>query len=498
MSPSQIFAITFLVAAVISAVGLAYLIQRFFQLYSFRRNVESLPIGSFPEAVNLPDVFGPRSEYGRSAAQFIESFQRADANRVLSFFNVDRQAGPLVQHLRTSASSFRASAGLLILMALVITLLNLQGAVSRLGQTFRQLSSATHVQSGGQDDEKIVNEVQGTMGNVAMIASNAFAVSGVTVLGALLLLSGSLLVDVQARKGLRGFLSWAHGTYAARVIETGSRGSVDQKADFSDAITNFKSLIDSFAEVTGELSVLGEFRTELSEAVRTISTAVDRLPATIQSNMSSLSTQVTREIAEDLRNQYELLKRLLMAYADLGLTVKKVEEFNERLVNQSSAASDAIQKLGTIPENTYHLASIGMSLAGLVSELNAKVTDLPSLDIKTTYNALTSLNGELDRALTNMESARQGMESRDSSIDLALKDVRRQVADLVGHQDATQRALLENVRSELSRLQQKLDGLDSSLKASYQQQMNQIHDQLKQIKNRTILDLFRGRRGTRN
>jgi chromosome segregation ATPase len=154
--------------------------------------------------------------------------------------------------------------------------------------------------------------------------------------------------------------------------------------------------------------------------------------------------------------------------------------------------------LGAIPDNAYQLASIGLSLAGLVSELNKKVADIPTLDIKNTYDTLSSLNKELDGVVTNMESARQGMENRDASIDSALKDVRRQVVELTSQQNSVQRALVESVQNKLSGLQQKLDGLDSSIKAGYQQQMNQIQDQLKQIQNRTILDLFRGHRGTGN
>ena len=498
MNLSGIFPTVFVIAAVVWALGLAFLVRRFFVLYSFRRHAEGLTAGTFPDEANALDVFGESSEIARIAGRFIRSFQRADTNRVLSFFDVDRQAGPLTQNLRTSAVSFRASAGLLILMALVVTLLNLQGAVSGLGQTFRQLSEHSRSQSANTDENAVVDQVQGTMGNVAAAASNAFEVSGLTIFGAFVLLAGGLLLDVQARKGLRVFMLWAHETYAARIAETATRSDVDQKADFSDAVTNFKSLVDSFGGITEELAVLGDFRAELGEAMKTISTAVDRLPATIQSNMSSLSTQVTREIAEDLHNQYELLKKLLMAYADLGLTVKKVEEFGERLVNQNSATSEAIKKLGTIPENAYHLASISTSLGGLVSELNSKVTDIPALDIKAAYDTFSSLNKRLDGLITNIEAAGRGIESRDSSIDSALKDVSRQVAALAGYQDNMQRTVVENIRMELSRLQQKLEGVDSSIKADYQQQLKQISNQLTQLQSRTFLDLFRGHRGTGN
>lgn len=482
------------IAVVVTVVVLSFLSQRFFHLYRFRRSAESLPSGTLPE--DPADAFPRNSAYGRMATRFIQSFARAEAGHVLSSFNVDRQLGSLAQTLRTSASSFRASAGLLILMALVITLLNLQGAVSRLGLTFSRLSPAGQTQSDEAEQRKVVDDVQGAMADVAAIASHAFQVSGVTVLGALLLLSGGLAVDVEARRALRIFLLWAHETYAARIAETASRGGTDQKVDFSEAIGHFKALVDSFAGVTEELSVLGDFRSELGGAVKTISEAVDRLPDTIQANMSTLSTQVTREIADDLTRQYELLKKLLMTYADLGLTVKKVEEFNERLVNQNAAAADAIAKLGSIPEDAYRLGSVSLSLAGVISELSRKVNEIPTLDIKATHSGLSSLDQKINGLGSSLDAARHSMETRDGFIDGALKELRRQTADLAAQQPNVQRATVETIRAELNRLQVRLDGMDSGIRSSYQLQMTQIQEQLRQLQNRNILDLFRGHRGT--
>ena len=62
----------------------------------------------------------------------------------------------------------------------------------------------------------------------------------------------------------------------------------------------------------------------------------------------------------------------------------------------------------------------GISLAGLVSELNKKVNDIPTLDIKTTYDTLSSLSKSLDGVVADVVSTRQSQDSQDMSIDSAL------------------------------------------------------------------------------
>src|SRR4051794_32865233 len=99
MNLSGIFPAVFVIAALVWALGLAFLVRRFFVLYSLRRHAEALTEGTFPDEANALDVFGQSSEIARIAGRFIRSFQRADTNRVLSFFDVDRQAGPLTQNL---------------------------------------------------------------------------------------------------------------------------------------------------------------------------------------------------------------------------------------------------------------------------------------------------------------------------------------------------------------------------------------------------------------
>src|SRR5262249_2078034 len=148
--------------------------------------------------------FSGKGELAQLGNQFIGSFRSADANNALGQFDVEKQLTPVGLRLRSMGSSTRAIAGLLILIALVITLLNVQVAVASLGDTFRQLAD----QSSPQAPRDVVSSVQKAMGDVAGTASSAFLLSGLTVGAAFLLLGLALGIQREAARELRRLLSW--------------------------------------------------------------------------------------------------------------------------------------------------------------------------------------------------------------------------------------------------------------------------------------------------
>ena len=161
--------------ALVVVIVLGYLLVQTRQLLRFSGDLKGLP------PTNLGAEAAPFSGSGelpKLGNQFMAAFRTADSNNALSQFDVEKQLTPVALRLRSMGTSTRGIAGLLILVALVITLLNLQGAVASLGDTFRQLADPTQKQN-------VVSSVQNAMGDVAGTASSAFLLSGVTVGAAL-------------------------------------------------------------------------------------------------------------------------------------------------------------------------------------------------------------------------------------------------------------------------------------------------------------------------
>jgi outer membrane murein-binding lipoprotein Lpp len=479
-----------IINGIVSAIVLAYLIKQGFSLVELARGIELLPATAIPTD---QDVFVGRSEFAILANDFVAGFRRADANRSLSQFDVEKQMTPFILRLRTVGGSTRGIAGLLILVALVTTLLNLHSAVAGLGQTFHDLAdhSRAQVQPNPAD---VVDSVQRTMGNVADTAATAFFLSGLSVLFAVVLLFAALGVQRQAQLVLRHFAKWSYGVYCARIAETSTGSEAEQRADFSDAIAQFRTLVESFGTFASELSNLGDFRNELSSAVSTISTAVDRLPAAIQANMTTLSSQVTREIAEDLKHQYEILKKLLAAYGDLGLNMKAIENFTAKLVQHHAEVSVAIANLGALPKDARKLATVIADLATTVAELNDKTDAIPSIDIKFTKTA-DSLRAEIGALGTTLVQFRDRSQTKEDGIETTVNDLVRALDDVISGQANLGREAqaMNAVRTEFARLKTLLETMDTK-QGDYGRQMATIITELGELQKRTFFDLFRGGR----
>ena len=365
---------------------LALLIELLLRSNLVRRFSREVPdSASFPASAD--DVFGGSGDLLKLAHRFVRALRIADSSRALGQFDIEARSAPLRSALASSGSLARSAAGLFVIAGLVVTLFNLQGAVSGLGQTFQELSKpAQHAAQSADVD--VVKRVQDAMASVASRASTAFRLSGFAIFCALLLMIFGLMVQTQARRSWRRFEAWANDVVAARVEEVQGAGATELQPDFTETIRHFRYLIDSFDALSKGFNALDEFRHDIGEAVSAIKDAVDRLPGAIQANMSSLSSQVTREIAEDLKHQYDILQRLLAAYGDLGLNVKVIEKFTQDVLKQHGEAAAALVKLGSLPADVRNLSSTSDNLTVAVSVLNKKTDEMALLDIKSTRKDL--------------------------------------------------------------------------------------------------------------
>ena len=461
--------------ALVVAVVLAYLTGQTRQLLAFSRDLKALPptgIGSEPAP------FSGKGELPKLGNQFITAFRSADASNALSQFDVEKQLTPVALRLRSLGTSTRGLAGLLILVALVITLLNLQGAVSTLGDTFRQLADQTK-------NQNVVSSVQNAMGDVATTASSAFLLSGVTVGAALVLLICALGLQRQAGQDMRRLLAWGNSVYAARLADNAKRTPAEQRVEFSDAIKSFSTLVDSFGTLSTELATLGEFRTELATAVAAISSAVDKLPATIQANISSLSSQVTREIAEDLKRQYEILNRLLLAYGDLGLNVKTIEKFTTEVTKQHEEASKALVNLSGLPAYVFNLNATTKTLETAVTELKRKTDEIPQFDIKPTETTLVEVESGLRNIQTSLTQFRDRTQLKQDGLDAVLGVLMTRISEVgKSHEDLKQSAL-GPLTYQLAEIQRRLEAVDGNVtRTDYGKLITDIQNQLTDIQSR--------------
>ena len=465
------------------AVVLFYLFQQARELLTFSKDVRALPpTGVGPDAT----PFSGRGELPKLGNQFITAFRTADSNNTLGQFDVEKQLTPAALRLRSIGASTRSLAGLLILVALVITLINLQAAVAVLGDTFQQLADRTKPEAQGGRD--VIGSVQNAMSEVARTASSAFLLSGITVGAALVLLFVALGLQRQASQDLRRLVAWGHGAHAARLADNAKRTPAEQRVEFSDAIKSFSSLVDSFGTLSGELANLGEFRRELGTAVAAISGAVDKLPATIQANMSSLSSQVTREIAEDLKRQYEILTRLLAAYGDLGLNVKMLEKFTEEVIKQHGDASKALVSLSGLPAHMQRLTQSSESLSTSVNDLKRKTDEMPAFDFKPTESTLVEVETAIRGIQSSLVQFRDRTQLKQDGLDAVLGVLMTRINEVGKSNEDLKQSAIGPLTYQLAEIQRRLEGVDASVnRTDYGKLISDISQQLTDMQSRGFL-----------
>jgi hypothetical protein len=342
------------------------------------------------ESGELPEdhAFGPAaSDLGRSARGFFAEMRTFHNANALSQFDVRRQMESLALKLRSFSATARAVAGILILTALLVTLFNLQNAVSNLSSTFRDIAETSRVNTTGQAVD-LVSSVQNSMSRVAQAASEAFRLSAVAIFMALVLLSTSLLAQRHANHTFGRFSAWAWRVYNTLVARGLKRTAAEDHADFSGAISEFKNVVHAFEELSKDLTTIAGFREEMKDATTAIRDAVEKLPATINTSMGAVSTTVAKEIGNNLEKHYSVLMKVLATYGDQETRYKELNAFTKTVLQQNKAASDALASLQGLPKALETLvASVSAHandtsrLTVAAGQLDDKVSKLPVLEI---------------------------------------------------------------------------------------------------------------------
>ena len=232
---------------------------------------------------------------------------------------------------------------------------------------------------------------------------------------------------------------------------------------------------------------MGEFRTELATAVAAISTAVDKLPATIQANISSLSSQVTREISEDLKRQYEILTRLLAAYGDLGLNVKTIEKFTTEVLKQNADASKALINLSGLPAYVLNLSQTGETLKTAVVELKRKTDEMPQFDFKPTETTLAEVETSLRAIQASLGQFRDRTQLKQDGLDGMLGALMTRVTEVGKANEELKQSAIGPITYQLAEIQRRLEAVDGNItRTDYGKLITGIQQQLTEIQSRGI------------
>jgi hypothetical protein len=472
-----------LAVAIAVVIVLGYLVAEAMEIRAAKEQIKAMPAGAFqPE----DEPFAGKSELAGLLNRFVADFKRADSARILSQFDVERQLAPVAMRLLGVGASTRAFAGLLILIALVVTLLNLSSAVGVLGDTFSALAA-----NAGTSQRNVVQQVQEAMGKVANTGYLAFSMSGSVILGAFLLLAAALGVQREARSVLRQLASWAHSTHTLRLVEAAREGETAKPADFSGVVVEFSRVVGKFSTLSDDLGKLGDFRTELTSAVTSISEAVDKLPTVMKDNMSTLSSTVATEVIQTLTDHHDTLKAILATYADMKLNVAKMEEFISTVTRQHGEAAEALKHLGSLPADTRKLADVCTQLAVTVGDLKAKTEAIPALGIGETRKALVDLLALTEELGKTLRGATGDSSRKLSALLHSLGVLEVGLAELVKQQGDFKKESLERTSNAYVEMSRRLADLDGSVRRSDRgSKIDEMAKQITIIQNRGLFGLF--------
>ena len=442
------------------------------ELTDFEDGLMKLPNDGFTST----GVFSGRNESGRLANEFLTYCSSAAEAQILANVSAERASAPLGGYFRTRINTPRSLAGVLVLCGLLVTLLNLQGSVGILGESFQKLSTSQEDNSPGS-----ATEIQKAMGEIAGRAHDAFLQSFIVILMAALILWRTLQVNNRAQRAMRQLMVWANTAYL--------KSSAKRTSDQVSQVEKLNELIGKLADVaTGmeglgpALTSVGELGAKLDKSSQIVAEAVAKLPDTINASVGQLSVEVTRDISTHLQHQIVQLQKILGIYGTQEERVRKLQEYLDKLGESMQATLTSLRGLSVLPGEIATLSGaiqkFNGSAATFVSTsaaLSQKIDSMPVLDlariegIATAVKDLTSevrqfvqdgpgliaegVNGKLDR----MNVAVQTLAGRDPAA--AIGKLREEVAGLMSSLNGFQSQKLENLVFQLEKLSHERRGI---------------------------------------
>ena len=378
-----------------------------------------------------PDALGRDFPLAVLASDYADNLTTAVTHGTLGVFDVSNRTLPLRNRAAGYVGVIRALAGVLILFGLLITLFNLQASVRTLGDTFHTLSKqqASNTAAGNG----AVDEIQQSMGNIAISAQRAFTFSAYVIAMAAWALLAAIPLQRQAVMTVNAFVDWAEQAHGAACSAQLPAGEASQIQELAGVITRMDTVVAGLEKLGHSMTSLAELGGKLDESTKLISTAIDRLPETVKSSVGQLSSEVAREITADLGHQTQHIAKILAIYGEQEIRMKLLYDgfkITEQSVREASAA---LKSLALLPENIEKLAAaivktaeVSIKVEAGVRSLDTKVSALPLADMERAIQGI-------DTGIAALQGAGGQVLALTTRADSVFQEWRKEVASVAPH-----------------------------------------------------------------
>lgn len=336
------------------------------------------------------------------------ALRQALDTRTLLYFDLPGTLRPAERSFARSAGWLRPFAGWMLLVGIVVTLFNLQGSIGNLSTAFQQLSPpATHSASIAppQDRERRVTE---GMQHMASNAAQAFLSSLTFVLLALACMIASALLERQSRLLLGRYEAWATdlvGYHLPQHLPLAD-GSVADK--LNQTVIGMGDVVEQLRESASALGNLAPLLTSMRDVNDSIQQTMEQLPQDLRSSMSSVTSEMVKELSGTLSESTEYTKKILAIYGEQELRVRSL---NAVLKEQDKALVElrgAHAKLSVLPEQVQQLTESAGGIRAAVEQL-ASLQQLPE-HTRTLGEAADRLAGAGTQIAASMVSGSQALQ----------------------------------------------------------------------------------------
>ncbi|MCU1285321.1 MAG: hypothetical protein JWO13_1671 [Acidobacteriales bacterium] len=412
---------------------------------------------------------GPSSAIASSLSAHLRSMKRAASAKALATFNTDAGLRSFAAASMAGVTRIRAISGIVLILGLVITLVNLQGAVASLDRVLQEGRAPT---TSGASKALDPEALQTGMRGIAASATQAFRYSAIAIgIAALLLICA--MAQTRSAHELNRRLCAATAELMAIAATEEVRTSPDHAlANLSEVINNFSEMTRVFEKTNSGLEELASFGSKFESSAELISKAVDGLPKQIQTGMVNLSADVARGINEDLKHQLEYLKRIAAIYGDQQINITQIQKYMDGMAAQVESSSKSIRQLEGTPAAIQALTAVLNqfdSSTGIlrtdVQKLNSKVSQFPIEEFSKATLEFKELSATLAPALSELKEAASELDAKvNSTLEQAQNNLTEKTQSSIDH-----------LVIEISRI------LSNGLSAGLEHSISNIHAEISTI-----------------
>jgi ABC-type multidrug transport system fused ATPase/permease subunit len=244
------------------------------------------------------------------------TLQRAVQTRTLQYFDIEQGMRPVQRAFVRASGLLRPFAGWMLLVGIVVTLANLQGAVGSLSGAFRDISRVTapgaptsaQMSAPVPARERERNVTEG-MANMALSASQAFRTSLAFIFLALVCMVASASLDRRGRQIFARYEGWAvevYGSFLPSHLPV-TQGNVAQM--LTDTVTGMSEVVEELRTAASAFNRLEPLISSMSRANDSIQQAMQKLPEDLRSSMSNVTSEMISELSGTLGESTDTPRR---------------------------------------------------------------------------------------------------------------------------------------------------------------------------------------------